>query len=100
MINMQRVFSATVILAILVLPLTVAKASADSNSETVSVRVEPKPEVVELTPVIITVEPGEVKVAPRARRVARVEPAREKVWTCSGWNDSAAGGGYRSCEWL
>lgn len=97
MISGQRVFSATIILSILVLPLTVASASANSV-ETVTRPAAPKPEIVEAVPFVITIEPSEVKLAPRPARVAAKAPA--KVWTCGDWNHSPIGGDYKKCEWL
>lgn len=99
MINTQRVFSSVTILTVLLLPLVVAKTASSSEVEIVTSPVA-KTEIVELAPVVITVEPSEVKLASRPQRVAHTAPAREKVWTCGEWNSSAVGGGYRECKWL
>lgn len=48
----------------------------------------------------VAIDLPEVTVVGKAEKKARVPRAgKSKTWTCSSWQESLAGGQYKSCEW-
>lgn len=67
-------------------------------------RVEPKlaPPILEAPkqaePILLRETVIKVRALPRRRPEFKREPEK-LAWTCTGWQDSMVGGGYRACEW-
>lgn len=111
MVSMQRVLSAVLIGAILVLPFVGHTAAQASNTPVQTSEGLGTPKTAQDAPVP-TLSVHELPDAPvqhvRETIIVAKKPVRTakakvqapaKQYVCGGWQDSQVGGGYRACEW-